>query len=243
MPCYYLPELSPGQKKATLTGDELHHLFHVMRKPVGTRILLTNGNGVLAEATIESIGKKKAELVIDSLEEKVASEPRIAIAFSLLRNKHDHMIVEKLTELGFKDFFPFLGDYTVRKDSGNAAGKFEAVVITAIKQCDGAFLPRIHPVKDFRQQLDAVRASGYKILLASEWEKKANLLTLVDGRENICLVIGPEGGFSEDEKNWILEQGITTFSLGNHIVRAETAAISAGGQLTGILLAKDSEFY
>ncbi len=243
MPAFYCPDLKPESKRAVLTGDEFHHLSHVMRKQTGTNILLTNGKGLLAQAIIVKLDKHHALMDILSVEEKSFGKPRIGIAFSLLRNKHDHMIVEKLTELGFKEFFPYIGEFTVRKDTGNATVKFEAVAVSAIKQCDGAFLPRIHPVMDFQDVIALIREEGFRPLVACEWKQKANRYRLIDDDSDLCLVIGPEGGFSEAERAWIQEQKIETFSLGNHIVRAETAAIAAGGLLTGILLAKDPGFY
>ncbi len=243
MPAYYCPDLKAASKRAVLTGEEFHHLSHVMRKQTGQTILLTNGQGLLARAIIVKLEKKNAIMDILSIEEKSFGRPRIGVAFSLLRNKHDHLIVEKLTELGFKEFFPYIGEFTVRKDTGNVIEKFEAVAISAIKQCDGAFLPRIHPVMDFQNVIARIREEGFRPLVACEWKQKANRYRLIDDDSDLCLVIGPEGGFSEDERTWIQEQKIETFSLGNHIVRAETAAIAAGGLLTGILLAKDPEFY
>ncbi len=243
MPAFYCPDFTQNSPRTVLAGEEFHHLTHVMRKQSGQNILLTNGTGLLAQAVIVKIGKKHAELDILSIEEKKAGVPRIAIAFSLLRNKHDHMIVEKLTELGFKEFFPFMSDFTVRKDSGNAVAKFEAVSVAALKQCDGAYLPTIHPIMEFKETVQYLQNSGYIPLVASEWRPMSNRCTLVDGEHDVCLVIGTEGGFSDDERNWISDRNIETFTLGNHIVRAETAAIAAAGQLTGILIAKDPSFY
>ena len=87
------------------------------------------------------------------------SQPQIAVAFPLLKNKHDGMIVEKLTELGVKDFFPIITERTVRKLSANTVEKFHKVAIAAMKQCDNAFLPEIAPP----EMQDKVSAKGFAL--------------------------------------------------------------------------------
>ena len=244
MPGYYVPGLTAASSAVEIAGEEFHHIAHVMRHGVGDALQLSNGTGVLALATIERMGKRALEATITSTRVYEKSTPRLACAFSLLRSKHDHMIVEKLTELGVHAFFPFTSQRSVRQPSGNTAEKFAAVAVAAMKQCDGAFLPTVHGTRPLRPALEHLQEMGYTPLVASEAEQ-SNLLPVVLGQVHgdVCLVIGPEGGWSDEERAWFASAGLRTVSLGNHILRAETAAIAGAAMVVGHNLHGNHEFY
>ncbi|MBC8384763.1 MAG: 16S rRNA (uracil(1498)-N(3))-methyltransferase [Candidatus Cloacimonetes bacterium] len=242
MPCFYTPSLKKDDKIISISGDEHHHIKNVFRKNIGDDILLTNGNGILAEAKIESISKKEIDVEIVSANEVQISEPKIAVAFSLLKNKHDNLIIEKLTELGVKDFFPIITERTVRKTSKNTEEKFEKVAISAIKQCDNAFVPKINQTQSLDNLLRSIR--DFQPIVALEIGKHQTISRIAaEIQKPICVIIGPEGGFSEEEIELFQQKEIPPFSLGNHILRAETAAISSVSQLLEFYLKEDPEYY
>ena len=119
MPGFYFPELKKDESFIQITGPEYHHLVHVRRLQIGARIKITNGKGLLAVALIKEISKKAVDLEILENQEIQPSYPRIAVGFSLLKSKNDQIIIEKLTELGVKEFFPLITRRSVRKTSPN----------------------------------------------------------------------------------------------------------------------------
>jgi len=240
MPSFYVPSLVKTDAEVIIKGDEFHHIKNVFRKQTGDEILLTNGNGILAKAEISEIFKTEIIVNILSVNKLNFSEQKIAIAFPFLKNKHDNLIVEKLTELGVKDFFPIITKRTVQKPK--PIEKFEKITISAIKQCDNVFLPKVHQTVKLSQFFKTLQTENYQPVVALETEKE-KLLSDVVSITNICIIIGPEGGFSEEEIAFIKEQNIPTFKLGNHILRAETAAISAVSQLVSIYLKNNNNFY
>lgn len=244
MPCFYTPELKEQDSSITITGEEYHHIIDVFRKSIEDEILLTNGKGLLAKAKIISINKKNLTVSILSINKEKQSQPKIAVAFSLLKNKHDFLIIEKLTELGVKEFFPIITDRTVRKSSKNTFIKFIKTAITAIKQCDNAFLPKVNITTSLTELLENIK-KNYKPVVALEVGENRQLWEVLSSlnEENICLIFGPEGGFTQEEIEMFKNKKIQTFSLGNHIVRAETAAIAASAQLVGYFLKKNPEYY
>ena len=245
MPCFYTPELKKDNRKITITGEEFHHITHVFRKKINDEILLTNGKGLLAKAKIEDINKKNLRVLISKIKEEKQSTPAIAVAFPLLKNKHDSLIVEKLTELGVKDFFPIVTKRTVRQATKKTIEKFKKVAISAIKQCDNAFLPKIHEVSTLNKLIEKINNSGYQPVAALEIGKHDLLIKIAQNysEKPICIIIGPEGGFDKNEFDFLLEKRVPTFTLGNHILRAETAAITAVSQLLGYYLTKNPEYY
>ncbi len=245
MPSCYLPKLTIKDKSARIEGEEFHHLYHVFRKKTDDEIMLTSGNGILARAKITSIEKRSMTANIITSEEIIKSNSIVAAAFSLLKNKHDHLIVEKLTELGVKEFFPIICEHTIRKNSDNILDKLTKVAISAIKQCDNAFLPRINPVMTLEKFIVGIEEKDYELIIALETGEDRLLsdILIENGKRNICFLIGPEGGFSPEEIRFIKEKEIKTFTLGNHVLRAETAAITTTAQIIGNYLQQDPGFY
>ena len=243
MPCFYIPEMKRDKDIVTISGTEYHHICHVFRRKEGDKIILSNGKGLLAEGIINSVNKKHLTITINNMTTKQKSQPKIAVAFPLLKNKHDNLIVEKLTELGVKDFFPITSERTVRKPSANTVEKFNKVAIAAMKQCDNAFLPKIHKVRSLSELLEKMKE--YIPVAALEIGKHQTLNEIVANYEkrSICIIIGPEGGFDKKEIKYLQNKQIATFTLGNHILRAETAAIAGVSQLVGTFLQNDPEYY
>lgn len=231
MPSIYYPDLRPKQKLLTLSGEEFHHMVRVARTRVGDSVKLNSGSGLMATARVLEIGKKEARLeVLETLEQSSFPSP-FAIAFSLLKNKHDELLVEKCTELGAGHFFPLVGDFTVRKGNTESQGRLERIALAAIKQCDNPILPTLEKQRDLANGLKRVRELGYMPVLCSElrpdmWISDIELTE--DTRP--CFFIGPEGGWSEAELKLFQEEGITQISIGHLITRAETAAITVAAQ-------------
>lgn len=222
--------------------EEFHHIHRVFRLAKGDNLNLINGKGMYANGYISGIYKNYVRIIINNVKEFVKSENRIACAFSLLKNKNDLLLVEKLTELGVSEFFPFISRYSVKNTKENTTEKMSKTAISAIKQCDNPYLPVIHKTQSLPKCLDIVIQEGYKPIVASERQKDF-FLNDIELSGNICIVIGPEGGFHDDEFLLFEEKSISTISLGNHILRAETAAICSVSQIIFQNLCKDKKWF
>ncbi|MEA1973884.1 MAG: 16S rRNA (uracil(1498)-N(3))-methyltransferase [Candidatus Cloacimonadota bacterium] len=244
MPCFYTANLKEEDKAISISGDEFHHIKNVFRKQINDTISLSNGNGVYASGTIKYISKKNIDVDIISIQKFKKSKPYIHFAFTLLRNKNDQFTVEKLTELGVKSFYPILSERSVRKPNKNTVSKFQKNAISAMKQCDNAFLPNINEVQNLKTLLDYLKKKNIIPLVASEFEKNNFLQNVFEySQDEYCVIIGPEGGFSENEIKYFKDKNIQTFSLGNHILRGETAAITTASQIFGKILEYDKKYY
>jgi len=244
MPCFFTPHLKSNEKKITISGEEFHHITHVFRRKPGDEILLTNGAGLLATSRISAIEKKTLEVDILETIPQQKSHPGVAVAFPLLKNKHDLLIVEKLTELGVKEFFPLITARTVRQPSSNTIDKFKKTAISAIKQCDNAFLPEINQCSELKEIVMLLKQKNYTAAVALEFGEHKPLSKILDAKHDpLCLIIGPEGGFTKEETEFMQQNDVISFTLGNHVLRAETAAISAASQVLGIYLAENPHYY
>ncbi len=209
----------------------MHHLANVMRQKPGDEINLNSGKGWLGKGRIISINRSEAVVDIIEIIFHPVPGPAFAIAFSLLRGKHDELLVEKVTELGAADLFPILTEHSVRHVSANTLSKFQAAALAAIKQCDNPWLPMIHPITELEQAIGLISQSGYEPILASEQLPGQRLDSLAAGK-CYCFLIGPEGGFSPKEFQLMKELGIIEVSISENILRAETAAIAAAAQFS-----------
>jgi 16S rRNA (uracil1498-N3)-methyltransferase len=231
MPYFFCPTLDTAHKTVTLTAEELHHLVHVLRHKPGDEIYLNSGNGLLARGIIDSIGKSSATVSVTECSFSEHSAVPFAIAFSLLRNRNDELLVEKATELGVKDLFPFVSINSVRNPSHNTINRFRNSTLSAIKQCGNPYLPIIHDIVALEKLFPLVEQKGYTLVAASEGRPDIWIDNLEKGIP-YCFLIGPEGGFSPDEFQSMKQSGILEVSLSGLILRAETAAITAAAQVS-----------
>ncbi len=233
MPSFYCPQLDEKSKIVSIEDTEFKHIAKVFRHKIGDGINLNSGKGFYASAEIIELDKNKLVCQIKAFVPKEKYEPAIAVAFSLLRNKNDFLLVEKLTELGVAELFPFESDYSVRKASKNTKEKFVTTAIGAIKQCDNAHLPIVNDSIRLSQVIENVITKGYIPVIASELENDKTIIDVVNEAKGkaICIFIGPEGGFSKGEFDLFKQKEFIQFKLGINILRAETAAICAVSQV------------
>jgi len=229
MPSFYCSDLDDVSQQITITGDEFHHLTHVLRHKIGDMINLNSGKGYTAKGTILSIDKKQAVIETNMLEFIQPDPVPFALAFSLLRNKKDEWLVEKVTELGVTDLFPMTTQFSVRTPSSNSLNRLKNTALSAIKQCDNPYLPSISDIQPLEKVLHEIKQKGYQPVVASEYRPDKWIDNLAMDKA-YCFIIGPEGGFSPEEFNYIRINGAIEISLSKLVLRAETAAITIAAQ-------------
>ena len=233
MPSCYTPELSDGSHEIRITDVEFHHLGHVKRIAVGSTIKLNNGRGLLATAEVVRISKHSIDAQVVSRWHGDKSKSAFALAFALLKNRHDELIVEKVTELGATGFYPLISEFSVRTPGAGTISRFEKIAISAIKQCDNPWLPFIKEAETLPRVLQKIQEDGWQPVLCSErrpdiWMKDLEL------SKPPCFLIGPEGGWSAAELTLFSSLNIKEISISSLILRAETAAIAIAAQYAGL---------
>lgn len=221
---------------AILRGDEFKHLSRVLRKKEGERITLIDGEDHAYEAIIESIGSSETICEIVEVKHRFnETKIDVTLAVSLLRNPaRFDVLVEKATELGVRTIIPMTCERTVpRSDKHN---RLEKIALAAMKQCGRSWLPRVQPLASFNSVVE--RAGGFALrLIPHEKTEQSQFIGAVlqhhPDAASALIVIGPEGGFSEEEMKLAIEKGLVPISLGPRRLRAETAAISALSWVVG----------
>jgi 16S rRNA (uracil1498-N3)-methyltransferase len=213
-----------------LRGDESKHLVRVLRKNVGDRIFVTDGNEMMYQAVIAEIGKTETRCTIAAIHRKYnESSLDVTLAVSLLKNpaRFDYL-VEKTTELGVRTILPISCERTIAHNEKH--DRLEKIALSAMKQCGRSWLPRIQSLQSFKSLLENSSHYPLKVILHEKTDSLhsiASELKLHDDLHSLIVVVGPEGGFTEEEESSAIRAGFKSLSLGTRRLRTETAAVVA----------------
>lgn len=211
-----------------LNNEEHNHLKNVMRLNIGDKVKVVCGDEYDYFCTISQINKNNSVLVVDSKELNTAN-PKVEFTcyMALIKNDNLCLVVQKLTELGCKNFVPFESRYTVNKDKGAKADKLSTVSKQSLKQCGRSIPMQVYPTMHLKN-LDKMLEQHDLIIFANETEKSKELNEVLSNNsnaKNIAIIVGCEGGFEQSEIDYLIEKGAISVGLGNRILRAETASI------------------
>ena len=208
-----------------LSKDQAHYIFSVMRKSIGETILIFDGNNGEWEASIEEISKKSGVLFCIKQTKPQIMPPDLWLFFSPLKKVRTDFIVEKATELGVAKIIPVQTEHT-NADRVNLS-RLSAHAIEAAEQCGGTYIPKIEELQKINEVLENFPPDR-RLLFCDEklQASEVNLENLKKGKW--AILVGPEGGFSEIERNYLKGLKFTlSISLGPRILRADTAAVTA----------------
>lgn len=201
-----------------------------MRLEEGEEIRAFNGKDGEFIGTLTEIGKKRTVLKFQKLlKAQPVAHRKIQLLFTPLKKERNDWLVEKSVELGVTDLYPIITQNTdMRKINED---KITLQMIEAAEQCERMDVPTLHPIQDIWKTL-AAWDSATPIFAAIERVEAKTMRETITGTGDIAFLIGPAGGFTAEEKEKLLiHPNITAISLGNTILRAETAAIAALSQL------------
>ena len=208
-----------------LNKDQAHYIFSVMRKSIGETILIFDGNNGEWKASIEEISKKSGVLFCIKQTKPQIMPPDLWLFFSPLKKVRTDFIVEKATELGVAKIIPVQTEHT-NADRVNLS-RLSAHAIEAAEQCGGIYIPKIEELQKINEVLENFPLDR-RLLFCDEklQASEVNLENLKKGKW--AILVGPEGGFSEIERNYLKGLKFTfSISLGPRILRADTAAVTA----------------
>lgn len=229
--------LAPGGT-LTLDRDQTNYLVNVLRKRPGDEVIVFNGRDGAWLASIAEAGKKSVSLTLGEQTAKQTPQPDLWYGFAPIKAGRLDYMVQKATEMGVGTIQPVFTQFTQVK--GVKQARLQANAIEAAEQCEVLSVPQIAPeVKLPRLIADWPQMHpGRTLIFADEAADSASpvdVLKPLDGRP-VGLMIGPEGGFSEDERALLLKQDfVMPVSLGPRILRADTAAVAALAVIQSII--------
>lgn len=216
-------ELTEGQLRA-LDGNAAHYLSSVMRRGTGDAVLLCDDVSGEWLARVTEVGKRRVALSVERHLRPREAVPDLWLCASPLKKPHFDMVLEKATELGAARIVPVVMARSVA-DKLNPE-RARAIVTEAAEQCARTALPEVAPVTTLKALLTSWPTG--RVLFFADEEGGAPALAAMAARAGpAALLVGPEGGFTDEERAAIrMLPETVTVTLGPRILRAETAAIS-----------------
>ncbi len=227
-PMFYCESIPPAGETARLRGDEAHHAIAARRLKRGDVLQLFDGHGNLARAQYQESGGSRREveliLTIKERQQVAPAKPTIHLACALPKGDRAAVLLDMATQLGMSSFTPLRCERSVVDPSENALQRLRRICLEACKQSRRAYIPEIRTPRT----IEEVVARGSAIWIAHPDGEVVNRVLPKMG-EDLTILIGPEGGFTEDEVAQASTHGATRVALGANILRIETAAVSLLG--------------
>jgi len=229
-PRLYLPQALVQGETIQIGGQTAHHVRHVLRLRAGSGISVFDGRGNEYSAVLVDIGRADVSATIGEWTAGIAESPlQITLAQGIARNDRMDLILQKAVELGVTTIQPL---WMQRCQTHLKAARLEkrirhwlGVIISACEQCGRSTLPSLEAPDSYLHWINGLPESDCRLLLQPEGS--TSLRTLKPPGENICLLVGPEGGLNPDEQLLAVSTGFQGIRLGPRILRTETAALTA----------------
>lgn len=223
-----MPGLSAEKGEAVIAGQEARHIAKVLRHKPGDEIFGTNGRGDEFKMVIKDIQPERI-LVNVVAKRQGQREPRhkVTLAPAVLKGNKLSFVVEAVTELGVMEIIPFISTRVIGRMGERKLQRLQAVAVSGMKTALRTFLPEVTAVLEFDSLVRSFRDFD-QVVVAYEDERGRSLEQVLNYNvESLLLLIGPEGGFTEEEADCMQKAGAVLFSLGPRRLKAETAAVAA----------------
>ena len=231
---FFTEKISEKNGFCVISGSEARHIIKVLRMEKGGNLVVIDRAGKRYLASLEKATRHEALVrLIEPLPTPSPSPVEITLCQSILKSKHMDYIIQKTSELGVDHIIPFYSERTVVRiqdgKTDHRLNRWREIAQSALKQSDRTKVTGIYHPVSFDDLIESFKHySALKIILY-EGEKGQDLKTMLrEGTQEskkIIGIVGPEGGFSEKEVKCAVKAGFVSTSIGNRILRAETAAI------------------
>ncbi len=233
---YFVKKDQWDNQTVVIQGDDVHHIGRVMRMEPGDNIICIRSDQVIAECRITDISNDEVTCHIESwIREDRELPVFVTIVQSLGKGDKLEQVIQKGTELGAYRFIPFKADRSISKwDDKKAVKKLQRlqkIAKEASEQSQRAHIPVIENASTIKEIVAMSETFNAKVFAyeneakTAEFHSLASHLETINAGDQVLVVIGPEGGFSEREVNTLYDHGFQSFRLGRRILRMETAPL------------------
>ena len=221
---FYSDKLKTGTI-SRLSEKQSHYTKNVMRLKEGDKISLFNSQDGEWDAKILDQGKIFTEFKVEKLSRPLFNEKDIWLAFSPIKKVPQDLMIQKTTELGIQKFIPLLSERSVVREIN--IKRAEKIITEACEQSNRITVPKIHELQSLDEFIKNFPKDGIIVFCDINSDTK-DLKNKLHKKKPICILIGPEGDFSEEEREFIMNnKNVISITLAKNILRAETAAIAS----------------
>ncbi|WKV08826.1 16S rRNA (uracil(1498)-N(3))-methyltransferase [Thermoanaerobacterium sp. CMT5567-10] len=216
---------------ARINGDDAHHIINVLRFKIGTKLIISDGKNQYVVSVIDIENSSVILKIIEEYNQVVESPINITLYQGLPKSDKMDLIIQKCTEIGIKKIVPVETEFSTikikEKNIYNKINRWKKISLEASKQSGRSIVPDVLMPVVFKDALESLNEFDL-CLIPYEKETNMRLKDVLKNNfdaKNICVFIGPEGGFSENEIMAAIEYGAIPVTLGPRILRTETAGI------------------
>jgi 16S rRNA (uracil1498-N3)-methyltransferase len=228
-PLFLVPSLGSGDS-IELTGAEAHHAATVKRLAPGEKVLLADGNGGLAHCIVAQSARDRVLLTVEAREVLPAPDPSFVVVQALPKGERADLAVEVLTELGVDEIVPWAASRSIAQWRGDkvdkGVAKWQRTALEAGKQSRRARIPVVSGLATTDAVSARIRSAALGLVLHEDATSSLDSVELPSSGE-IVLVVGPEGGISDDESTAFVTAGASAVRLGPEVLRTSTAGAAA----------------
>lgn len=223
LPARIIYPVNPQDRTLEIKGETFHYIKNVLRLKKGAPVVVVDGKGGIYRAEVVDITSRAALLnLLGPSEEPQRESPlKVILLQAILKSRKMDLVLQKCTELGVHEFWPVVTERSDVKWTRKVP-HWRAVVKEATRQCRRAVVPEVREPVSLEEALSEVSHEAIKLVLAEDTSS-------VDWPEGPCsqvyILVGPEGGFSPDERTMASHYGFVPLRIGPRVLRAETAAI------------------
>lgn len=226
--------------RMTITGDDCHHLFHVLRMKPGDRLTVCDGVRRDYAGIIEALDADHAVIRLESRVDNQAEPPYEAVLYQgLARGDRMEILIQKAVELGVSRVVPVRCRRSVvrltGRDAKRKAERWQRIALEAARQCGRGVVPQVDEPVDFNQAVASLQQADLAVF-PWESERQLGIRSYLEQQlahpsdspsmRQIAILIGPEGGFALEEAELVIQTGFLPVSLGHRILRTETAGLA-----------------
>jgi len=228
MICIFVPPEQITKNNVFITGDEARHLALVLRVQPGELISILDGQGNRYECSVQQIHKKEVRArILKKITHSAESPLSVILAQGIPKGNKMDFIIQKATELGVCKIIPLVTERSQVRHT-HKIERWRKIAISASQQSGRARIPEISEPISFTEFLEMDDKSSLRLIFSEEREGGSLKTVLYNMRHvrDITLLIGPEGGFSQEEVKIAIHRGYIKISLGPRIMRTETSPIA-----------------
>jgi 16S rRNA (uracil1498-N3)-methyltransferase len=233
MPTFFVAAEAIVPPTVRISGPLLHHLRESLRLQPGEILSITDDRGKRYRAEIAEVtGRELVGRILETMSAPLTAAPNIILTQALLKGEKMDWVIQKATELGVERIVPALAKHSIVRPRADRIEhqreRWQRIALEAAQQSERWNVPVIDAPVTLPELLTRSKSATSKIILAERSDGTSLTTAPLSGAGNeVWLLVGPEGGWDDEELAQLLQQGYTAVTLGRRILRAETAAIAA----------------
>lgn len=226
----FLVEALPSAGEYTLDGPEGHHAATVTRLRAGEVVLLCDGQGGTATATVGAVGRGSLSLVVHSVQYSPKPDPRLLVVQGIAKGDRGELAVQAMTEVGVDEIVPWSAARSVAQwrdvRGERSRQRWVDTAREAAKQSRRSWLPSVASLASTADVAARLAAADTALVLHEEATSGLSTVELAE-KGSIVVVVGPEGGIAPEELAAFAAAGALAVRLGDSVLRTSTAGVAA----------------